>query len=62
MNAGLPVFVLWPMALPAEPVAFREVNEFSIINPQFVSIFCIMTVEAPPHGLRMMQLDLGMFI
>ena len=62
MDARLPIFVLWPMALTAEPVAFFKIDEFSIVKSESVSILCIMTIETPPHGLRMMQPNLSMLL
>jgi hypothetical protein len=50
------------MAFATEAVAFGKVNELSIIKAEFVSIFCIMAIEAPPHGFRMMHTDLRMLI
>jgi hypothetical protein len=62
VNPGLPVSKKIAMALTAESVAFIKVDEFTIKEPQLVPILCIMAIETPPHGLRMMQLDLGMLV
>jgi hypothetical protein len=61
MNTRSPVSINRPMAFATEPVAFREVYEFPIIKPQLISVFCIVTIEAPSHGLGMMKLDLRVF-
>jgi hypothetical protein len=62
MNARFPISVLGPMTFAAEAVALREVYEFSIIQSQFISIFSIMTIKAPPHCLSMMKLDLRVLL
>jgi hypothetical protein len=56
-----PISVLRPMAFATEPIALREIYEFPIIKPQLISVFCIVTIEAPSHGLGMMKLDLRVF-
>jgi hypothetical protein len=61
VDARFPVFENVAMTFPAKPVAFREVNELSIVKPQLISFFRIMAIEAPSHCLCMMQLNLGMF-
>ena len=60
MDTGFLVPVHISVTFPAEPVAFSEVDQFPVIKPEFISISRIMTVEAPPHGLRMVQHDIGM--
>jgi hypothetical protein len=62
MNACFPVLVDRTMAFTTELVAFRKINQLSVIESQFIPIFCIMAVKTPSHGLRMMQLDLRMFL
>jgi hypothetical protein len=62
MDTCLPVSVDIPVAFAAEPVAFGEIDEFSVKKPKFVSIFCIVAVEAPSHGLRVMELDVRVFV
>jgi len=57
-----PVSVNIPVAFAAEPVAFFEADEFSIVKPQFVAVFCIVAVQAPTHCLSMMEPDIGMFV
>ena len=61
MDAGLPVLVDIAMTFAAEPIAFGKVDQLPIIKSQLISILCIMTIEAPPHCLRMVEFDLGMF-
>jgi hypothetical protein len=62
MDTCLPVSVDIPVAFAAEPVAFGEIDEFSVKKPKFVSIFCIVAVEAPSHGFRVMELDVRVFV
>ena len=47
------------MAFTAEPIALREIDEFSIEESKFVSILCIVAVETPSHGLGVMEFDVG---
>lgn len=61
MNACSPVSENWSMTFATESIALCEVYEITIKKPQFISVFWIMTVEAPPHCLGMMKLDLCMF-
>jgi hypothetical protein len=61
MDACLPVFVNVAMTFATELVAFCEFDELPVVKPQFVAISCFVTVEAPSHRLRMMELDIGMF-
>jgi hypothetical protein len=49
------------MTFTAKLVALCKFNEIAIIKPQLIPVFDIVTVEAPPHGLGMMKLDLGVF-
>jgi hypothetical protein len=58
MNTRSPIPVLRPVTFTTEPIAFIEVNEFSVVEAEFISIFSVMTIEAPPHCLGMMKLDL----
>ena len=62
MNARFPGSVNVPMAFATEPVAFCEIEELSIVKPQFISILSVVAVKAPPHRLSMMELDIGMFL
>jgi hypothetical protein len=50
------------MTFATELVAFCEVDEFSVEKSQFVAVFCVVAIQAPSHRLRMMELDVGMFI
>ena len=61
MNPSSPISILRSVTFAAEPVAFREVEEVPVIKPEFIPVFCIVTVEAPSHRLGMMKLDLCMF-
>jgi hypothetical protein len=61
VDACPPVPVKVPMTFTTEPVAFGKVYQFSVIKAEFIPVFCIMTIEAPPHGFRMMHLDIRMF-
>jgi hypothetical protein len=61
MNAGLPILVDISMTFAAKPIAFCEIDQIPIKEPKFISIFCIMTIETPPHRLGVMKLDIVMF-
>ena len=62
VNPCPPVPVKVPMTFTAEPVAFGKVYQFSVIKAEFIPVFCIMTIEAPPHGFCMMYFDFCMFL
>lgn len=62
MDPRSPGFVNVPMTFATELVAFCEVDELSVEKPQFVAISSIVAIKAPSHCLRMMELDIGMFI
>jgi len=62
VNACLPSFINVAMAFTTESVAFRKVDELTIVKSQFITISCIVTVKAPTHRLCMMQLNIGMFL
>jgi hypothetical protein len=62
MDTCLPVSVDIPVTFAAEPVALGEIDEFSVKKPKFVSIFCIVAVEAPSHGLGVMELNVRVFV
>jgi hypothetical protein len=49
------------MTFTTEPIALGEVYQLPIEQSQFISIFCFVAVETPPHRLGMMKLDLCMF-
>ena len=61
MNACFPIAIEVAMALAAEPVTLREVDEFAIEKAEFVPVLCVVAVETPSHGFRMMELDVRMF-
>ncbi len=62
VNAGSPVSVKVAVALTAEFVTLGEIEELSIVKPQFIPIFCIVAIETPPHGFGMVYLDGGMLV
>jgi hypothetical protein len=62
MDPRFPGFVNVPMTFATELVAFCEVDELPVEKPQFVAISCFVAIKAPSHRLRMMELDIGMFI
>jgi len=62
MNPRLPVLVDVPMAFATKPIAFFKMDQLSVVKTQLISVFCIMTIEAPSHRLGMAQLDLFMGI
>ena len=62
MDPCPPVLVNISMTFATESVAFSKLNKCPIKEPQFIPIPCIMTIKAPPHGLRMVQPDIGMLL
>ena len=60
MNTRSPISVLRPVTFTAEPVTLGEFYQLAVVQPQPVSISCIMAVEAPPHRFGVMELDVGM--
>jgi len=62
MDPRSPGFVNVSMAFATEPVALCEVDELSVVKPQFVAVSRFVAVKAPPHGLGMMELDIRVFI
>jgi hypothetical protein len=62
MDPRSPGFVNVPVTFAAELVAFCEVDELPVVKPQLVAISCVVAVKAPSHRLRMMELDIGMFV
>ncbi len=61
VNTGLPVLILRSMAFAAESIAFSEVDQIAVKEPQLVPILRIMAVETPSHRFGVMELDIGMF-
>jgi len=57
-----PVLVNVAVAFAAEPMAFGKIDELSVIETEFISVFCIVAVEAPSHCLCMMHPDFRMFV
>jgi hypothetical protein len=49
------------MAFAAKAIAFREVDQMSIIEPQLIPILRIMAIQTPSHGFGMMELDIRVF-
>jgi len=62
MDPCPPVSVNIPMTFTAEPVAFSKLDKRPVEEPQFIAILRIMTIQTPPHGLRMVQPDIRMFV
>ena len=62
MDSCLPVSVDIPVTFAAKPVALGEIDKFSVKKPKFVSVFCIVAIEAPSHGLGVMELDVRVFV
>ena len=50
------------MTFTAKPVALREVDQFPVVQSQFITVFRIMTVETPAHCFGMMEFDLRVFL
>jgi hypothetical protein len=61
VNACFPVPVKVAVAFTAEAVALSEANELSIVKAELITVFYIVTVEAPPHRFCVMDFDVGMF-
>ena len=61
MNTRLPILENVSVAFSAETVALFEIDKLSVVKPEFISVFPVVTIEAPPHGLGMMEFDLGVF-
>jgi hypothetical protein len=61
MDTGFPILILRPVTFAAKPVAFCEVKQVSIVEPQFIPILRIMTIQTPSHRFSMMEFDIGMF-
>jgi hypothetical protein len=62
MDTGSPVPIKVAVAFTTEFVTLGEIDELSIEKPQFIPIFCIMTIETPPHGFGMVDPDGGMLV
>jgi len=62
VNPRFPIPIEVAMAFATEPVAFGKVDEFSIIKTEFIPVFCIMAIEAPPHTFCMTHFNVGMFL
>src|SRR4030043_389781 len=62
VNPCPPIPVKVAMAFATEPVAFRKIDQFPVIEAQFVAVFCIVAIQAPSHGFRMMHPDFRMFL
>jgi hypothetical protein len=62
VNPYSPALVKVAMALSAEPVAFLEIDEFIVIQAQFVAVFDVMAIEAPSHRFGVMELDVRMLL
>jgi len=62
MDPYSPALVEVAVALSAEPVAFFESDEFTVIQAQFVAVLGVMAIEAPSHRLGVMELDVCMFL
>jgi len=57
-----PVPVDISVTFTAEPVAFSKLDKRPVKEPQFIAILRIVTIQTPPHGLRMVQPDIRMFV
>ena len=62
MDACLPIPVDVSVTFAAEPVALRKIDEFTVIEPQFVPVLSVVAVQTPSHGLGVMELDGGVFV
>jgi hypothetical protein len=57
-----PALVKVAMAFSAEPVAFLEIDQFAVVQAQFVAVFGVMAIEAPSHRFGVMELDVCMLV
>jgi len=62
VKTRLPIFIDISVAFATEAIAFREVDQISIIKPQLIPILRIVAIETPSHRFGMMKLDVGVFI
>ncbi len=62
VKTGLPIFIDIPVAFATETIAFSEVNQISIIEPQLVPILGVMAIKTPSHCFSMMKFDVGVFV
>lgn len=62
MNPSPPIPVEVAMAFSAESVTFGEIDQFSVIKPEFIAVFGIVAIKAPAHAFRMVHDDLRMFV
>ncbi len=61
MDTRLPIAIDVAVALSAEPIALGEIDQFSVEEAEFVPIVGVVAVEAPPHGLGVVELDVRVF-
>ena len=62
MNARPPISVLGSVTFATKPIALGEFDQLAVVKPEFITISCIMAIEAPSHCFGMEELDLGMLI
>ena len=60
VNTRSPISVLRPVTFTAEPITLGEFYQLAVVQPQLISVSCVMAVEAPPHRFGVMELDVGM--
>lgn len=60
VDTRLPILIYISVTFATKPMAFGEVDQLPIEEPQFIPVSRIVTIEAPPHGLCMMQPHTGM--
>jgi len=60
MNTRSPISVLRPVTFAAEPITLGEFYQLAVVQPQLISVSCVMAVEAPPHRFGVMEFDIGM--
>ena len=61
MNTRSPISVLRPMTFATEPIALGEIDQFTVVQSQLISISWVMAVEAPSHRFGVMEFDVGVF-
>jgi hypothetical protein len=62
MDACLPVSVDIPVTLAAEPVTLGEIDELTVVKPEFIPVFCLMAIDAPSKVFTMMKDDIRMLV
>ncbi len=57
VDTRFPIAIDVAVTLSAEPIALGEIDQFSVEKAEFVPIVGVVAVEAPPHGLGVVEFD-----